>query len=778
MISLIQKFRQTAAILTGKQNSEPTQPAIEPSLVSKVFDDWPEDEPIRVEIALERFPQLRDSSRAVIELAIKEFKERRSSGEEVSEVDFADRFPGVRSQLLDSLVFEKTLMEMTGWFQSVLAVKDENIVWPKVGDQIAGFQLVEALGSGGFSRVFVARELGYENREVAVKICRQDTHESRTLATLTHSGIGVVHYVRQIPDAGMTAICMPLTSRTTLNDVLRRSATGDARPTSASVAWDELCSGNRIESAEPDWAGKTFVTWAHDLMVNLAQALAASHAQDIVHCDLKPTNVLVTPEGNPKLVDFNVAFRRNAVVSPANVGGTLPYMAPEQIRAFAGGGFSEIGPQTDIYGLAATIYEVLTGKLPFGANTPADDGVETLLERRQVRPESTRATNPQVSREFEELIQDCLNYEPESRPQNAEELIARLKQVAEASAKAGLPRKRLSIARLTVAAAVLLAAVTFLPADGGLSDAPTASNAARVINLDESLAQGFDAMESGDLETAEQTFLAAMQHDPGHEGAVMAWVRANLRMGNVDAAQRGVGMIRYDGTPEKAALRAYCYAGNSRFNEAIPVFRNAVSGGLKTKGMLTGLGYCYYRTTQHNEAIDVLEQARAMDADDPIVKLLLARAYIRAWQQKIPGTQVDQFDAPRLVRLIESCEDSVMKSFVACRVYGMMANKFGRQDPKIGEEWARRSLAAFSRGCELGLSHAYWRDIRTAMPASLLESDECQEFEARAGNLMPIQHSAFFIVDPFIGSRLERWTGRKLLAKNEIESNSLIAVLQ
>lgn len=787
MISFLQKLRRTAAVPTGKQSFDPTEQVAQRSLVSKVFCEWPEDEPVRVEVALERFPQLRDSSRAIIELAIKEFNERRAAGENLSEADFAKRFPEIRSQLLDSLVFEKALMEMTGWFHSILAAKDDNTNWPKVGDQIAGFQLVEPLGSGGFSRVFVARELGYENREVAVKICRQDTHESRTLATLTHSGIGVVHYVRQIPEIGMTAICMPLTSRSTLNDILRRAAGSDERPATASVVWDELRSANQIDSAEtPDWASNTFVTWTRDLMLSLAQALAASHAQDIVHCDLKPTNVLVTPEGRPTLVDFNVAFRRNAVVSPANVGGTLPYMAPEQIRAFAGGGFSEIGPPTDVYGLAATIYEVLTGKLPFGAAPPADNGVQSLLERRQVRPESIRAVNPNVSPEFENMILDCLSYEPESRPQNAEELIARLKQVEHASRKASDAGKRFSAARLTIAAAALLAAAAFLPIamqtnsvdpaadaspDTGLGDTSTD----RAEKLVQSLLGGYDAMEAGDLETAELTFLTAMQDDPGHEGATLAWIRTNLRMGNVDAAQRELTSIRYDGSPETAALRGFCLTGKSEFRKAIPEFNKAIEGGLATKELLTDLAYCHYRITQDTEAMEVLDRVRKMDGDTSAADLLLARVYVRVWQRTVRGKPIHKFDTQLLENLIEGCDDSPMKSFVACRVYAMLSVRFGPTDPKAGDEWATRSLSALLRGCELGLSPNYWHNIKYSMPAHLLASDEVKRIQKVAEPISPSQHFTFFVLDPFIGTRLERWTGRKLRPDEDAELNSLVA---
>ena len=159
MISIFQKLRKSAVAATGKRNFEPTLPVEQHSLISNVMWDWPEGEPVRVDVALARFPQLQDSPRAIVELAIAEFEERKNAGESLNASDFAERFPGVRSQLLDSLVFERALQEMTGWFKSVLVPKEDNIKWPAVGDQIAGFKLVEPLGRGGFSRVFVASEI-------------------------------------------------------------------------------------------------------------------------------------------------------------------------------------------------------------------------------------------------------------------------------------------------------------------------------------------------------------------------------------------------------------------------------------------------------------------------------------------------------------------------------------------------------------------------------------------------------------------------------------------
>lgn len=773
MISFLQKFRKSVAASTGKRNFEQTQPAEDRSLISKVIWDWPEGEPVRVEAALGRYPQLLETPRAIVELAIEEFNERREAGEKLSATEFAERFPIVRSQLLDSLVFEKALGEMTGWFQSVLTPTEDKIQWPAVGEQVAGFKLVEPLGRGGFSRVFVAEELGYENRKVAVKICRQETHEARTLATLTHSGIGAVHYVRPIPETGMTAICMPLTSRSTLNDVIRRSTGRRGKLTSASLVWDEVSSRNKITSAAPVWTGKTFAHWAQDLMLNLAEALAASHAQNIVHCDLKPTNVLVTPEGKPTLVDFNVAFRQNATASPANVGGTLPYMAPEQIRAFAGEGYSTIGPQTDVYGLAATIYELLTGNLPFGAAPPADDGVQKLLERRREMPESIRVTNPQVSPEFDQLILECLRYEPDQRPQDAEAVIARLTKNINAASRIEASAKKTSVVKMTIAAATLLLAVTFLPlkrdlksAGGqqGSGDQSKVQELTPEVKLTRLVEDGYDAFEVGEFEKAELLFRQAKQIDQGHEGAVFGWIRATFRMGDVETAQRAAAGIFVDGTPEKAALSGLCYAGTELHSVSKGLFEDAINGGLRTSSVLTNLGYSLYRTGEYEEAVKVLNEARQMGGDKTIPNLLLVYCYFNIWQRRDvkTGKRIHEFDDQLLVSMIEECRDVPAKYKVASEVYlGMSYVLKGLAQNEI-DEWRRRSFDAFRRGVDVGLDPAYWSGISHSMPPSIMELEDARRFTDQAGGTRPTQHRTFYLRDPLVGTRFDRWTERKL----------------
>lgn len=791
MISFFQKLRSSVAASTGLRQAESTRPAEEHSLVSRVIWDWPKGEPVRVDVALERYPQLKESPRAVVELAIEEFNERRNAGEVLSATAFAARFPDVRSQLLDSLVidneFQSALQEMSRWLQSVLTPGQIAADWPEVGDEVAGFELVESLGQGGFSRVFVARETGYENRQVAVKFCRKETHEARTLATLTHSGIGAVHYVRPVPETGMTAICMPLTSRTTLSDIVRRTKGRSARPTSATEVWEEVRTRNGFESPTPEWAQQTYIEWAQELMIGLAEALAASHAQDVVHCDLKPTNVLVTAEGKPTLVDFNVAFRRSAIESPANVGGTLPYMAPEQIGAFAGNGFGSIGPATDVYGLAATIYEVLTGRLPFGSATPADDGLKGLLERRRTRPESICAVNPQVTPEFEALLFDCLEYETERRPQSAEALMARLSEVRRNAAADASTSRRQSAIRMTVAAAGLLLAVAILPsrdpAENSSNGPAAVSNQGTVqatATREEVVAQlvvdGYDAFEAKEFKKAETLFADAIDKDPGHEGAVIGWIRANFHQGNVEAVERAGVKIFNDGTPEKAALRGLCHAGVENHPLAIPSFRTAVNGGLATKEVLTDLGYSLYRSGEYDEAIEVLERVRSMGGDTSTANLILVRAYPMVWQRRVRGKPAHTFDEQLLVSLIEQSTDSPAKFFVASQIYASFVRRLGRNDPEVAELWGNRALMAIKQGCELGLDPASWNGVRRSLPESVLNSPLAAQFDDVPEERAAPQHRAFFLLDPLVGSRFDRYTERKLTADDLQPIAKLVAV--
>ncbi len=156
---------------------------------------------------------------------------------------------------------------------------------------------------------------------------------------------------------------------------------------------------------------------ASQLVVTLAAAVHAAHARGIVHRDLKPGNVLLADDGTPKVTDFGLARRQDdgaGLTHPGDALGTPSYMAPEQAR----GRPDSVGPATDIYGLGAILYELLTGRPPFRAATAA----ETVHQVISQEPAPPSWLNDQVPHDLETICLKCLDKEPSRRYGTATEL--------------------------------------------------------------------------------------------------------------------------------------------------------------------------------------------------------------------------------------------------------------------------------------------------------------------------------------------------------------------
>jgi len=263
------------------------------------------------------------------------------------------------------------------------------------GTRLGRYEMIGPIGQGGMGTVYRARDLRL-GRLVAVKILRQDRagpdwlprfeREARLLATVNHPAIAIVH---DVGEAGAVRyLVMELVPGQTLTQRLRQGA----------VPVEEALEIGR----------------------QIAEALAAAHDKGIIHRDLKPGNVMLTPEGKVKVLDFGLArslepgTRASSHLEstcdhvqqsePGLIQGTPAYMAPEQARGAA------VDRRCDVWAFGCVLYELLTGEPAFAGPT-VSDVVAGILER-EPRWEALPPTLPPRIRE---LIRQCLQKDAHDR---------------------------------------------------------------------------------------------------------------------------------------------------------------------------------------------------------------------------------------------------------------------------------------------------------------------------------------------------------------------------
>jgi tRNA A-37 threonylcarbamoyl transferase component Bud32 len=254
------------------------------------------------------------------------------------------------------------------------------------------FELLGRIGAGNHGVVFRARD-GQLQREVAIKrfshfladdprAMRRITREVATLARVSHPHVVTVHDLVHMADGDgeiTPHLVMELVEGTSLKDLLALRG-----PSLRSVV----------------------------VVRGVLEGLAACHAADILHLDIKPANVLVTNDGGVKIVDFGIARAASDVT--ATVAGTPHYMAPEQFDGRA-------DERSDIYSVGCLLYECLTGTPPF-AGTMAS---QLLAHRNHPRPDP-RASNPDVSPALAAVVRKAMAVEPADRYQSVQEMLRAL----------------------------------------------------------------------------------------------------------------------------------------------------------------------------------------------------------------------------------------------------------------------------------------------------------------------------------------------------------------
>lgn len=328
---------------------------------------------------------------------------------------------------------------------------------PEVGSNFLGFHLKSELGRGAFGRVFLAEQRVLSDRLVALKVSPDSGLESQTLAKLQHTNVVPIYSVHR--EGPYQATCMPFLGSTTLADLLADIRSRGTLPNGGDVVYTTIES--RAQSSDPGSGSQrslpqstqspessdqhparettnvakplrelSFVEAILWIGRGLAEGLAHAHQRGILHRDIKPANVLLTDDGLPMLLDFNLAEdTRKTDAGVARMGGTLPYMAPEQFELFRGED-REVDERSDVYSLGVVLYELLTGSHPFdlpprlpGEPRPSIDKViHLMLELRKKPIQPARKRNSRISPAVQSIIDHCLEEDPAERYQSAADL--------------------------------------------------------------------------------------------------------------------------------------------------------------------------------------------------------------------------------------------------------------------------------------------------------------------------------------------------------------------
>jgi serine/threonine protein kinase/regulator of sirC expression with transglutaminase-like and TPR domain len=325
--------------------------------------------------------------------------------------------------------------------------------FPPVGSMFLGFQLESELGRGAFGRVYLARQGGLANRSVALKISADGFSETHALAQLRHTNIVPIYSIHR--SGPLYAICMPYVGSGTFADILRglkrsptlpdsgagllfsrrrKSFASEPRPEGAlgsNSSGDEGTPVAASDSSEirasaqvENLGGLGYVQAVLWLVARLADGLAHAHERGILHRDLKPANILLGDDGEPLLLDFNLATdtKLRCHASAALIGGTLPYMAPEHLEALKDGGRLP-DARGDIYSLGAILFELLAGRPPFPVRTgPVREILPVMIAERMALMPPIRPWNARVSPAVESIVGRCLHPDRAHRYQSAREL--------------------------------------------------------------------------------------------------------------------------------------------------------------------------------------------------------------------------------------------------------------------------------------------------------------------------------------------------------------------
>ena len=266
-----------------------------------------------------------------------------------------------------------------------------NLIGKIIGNR---YEILEEVGLGGMATVYKAKD-HVLNRLVAVKVLKDEfttdtgfikrfNTEAQAAASLSHPNIVSIYDVGHEDENNLYYIVMELVQGKTLKEIINSEGI---------LSWK----------------------WAVNIAMQIASALELAHKNGIVHRDIKPHNIIITEDGIAKVTDFGIAkaVSNSTITAFGTTIGSVHYFSPEHAK----GGYTDA--KSDLYSLGVVMYEMLTGKVPFDADTP----VSVALKHMQEDPKEPIDLNPEIPSAVNQIVIKAMQKEPSARYQNATEML-------------------------------------------------------------------------------------------------------------------------------------------------------------------------------------------------------------------------------------------------------------------------------------------------------------------------------------------------------------------
>jgi serine/threonine protein kinase len=625
-------------------------------MVDEILDRWRDGDPPDACAVLREYPQLRNHHSLAVDLAYEEYCLREESGESLNPRQFCARFSQLQHSLARMLDLHQAL-HSTAMGQN-LAARD-NVDWPRIGERWLDWLLVEEIGRGAFSRVFLAEEPSLGNRRVVVKCATSGAGEAFLLGKLAHPSVMPIHSIRHDDKRQFVGICMPYVGRVTLADALNRLIDPESQHVSTAIFTPRLEDWqSAVPQSKTSRGGIDYTLHVARLMEKIARGLVLAHRENILHGDIKPSNIILSFDGQPMLVDFNLSDGGGK--ETGKLGGTPPYMAPERLALLTPFTDSELGRtqteltlRSDIFSLGVVLYELLYG------DTPYDFTVDDLIPEYRVKssplfPERS-AAGERVPGELTDLIARAIALDPGARCLSIQEFADELANVIKKYSPKSQPRTMSWLGGAAVAALLALAPTPFIASSlwDDHDAPPSAANPTPEVEPDESaerraLREGISSIERKDYSLAASQLQSIPKEHRGRE--VEAWIgfclaqveqypsakfrfeKAQPELDETGTLWHNIGCCELQLVKPHLALQCFSLAVTCNPHRSESYRQLAI-----TKCRLA----LRERTAPPEETYEDLECALSLSGDDPY--LMLDAAYICATGM---NSNRDRFEAP------------------------------------------------------------------------------------------------------------------------------------